>query len=137
MKAVPTAVFAGIVADVPMTLALAKLKESNSNATFLTHAGYSAAGALLYGNLDKSTQLKAPAVVKGAVFGVGVWALGYFRLLPGLMSRRTPHHSAIPERNIQMILAHLAWGVSLALASKEFGKESGKALQDRQQKAAA
>ena len=51
----------------------------------------------------------------GATFGLGVWAGSYLALLPSLGILR-PADEHPMERTILMILAHVVWGGSLAVA---------------------
>ncbi len=69
-------------------------------ATLVSHFGYGAAMGALYSPLDK--KLPLPAVVKGVIFGVVVWA--------GSSAHKEP-----VRRNLMMIAAHLVWGSAMAL----------------------
>src|SRR5947209_12443092 len=82
--------------------------------TLLSHFGYGAAMGTLYSPLDK--KLPLPAVVKGVVFGVVVWACSYFGLLP-LMGISESAHREPGRRNLMMVAAHLVWGSAMGLVT--------------------
>ncbi len=55
-----------------------------------------------------------PPYVSGAVFGLGVWALGYAAVLPALGILAPPEDT--PKRAATMIPAHLVYGITLGPA---------------------
>jgi uncharacterized membrane protein YagU involved in acid resistance len=80
--------------------------------TLIAHFGYGAATGALYAPLAQA--FHPPALLGGAVFGLGVWSASYLGLLPalGILSPATEHPA---RRNALMIGAHVIWGVSLGL----------------------
>jgi len=151
MRAVPRGLLAGFLATGPMTYALMQIFESlpakeksplppatitddlfggtgldrfrdaEIAATMGAHFGYGATVALPYSFL--APHVKAPAVVKGAIYGVGVWGASYLGLLPTLGVRsRAPNMPM--SRNAMMIAAHIVWGAALGIAD-EFLEKHG------------
>ena len=85
--------------------------------TQIAHFGYGAVMGGLYACLAKEAPL--PPAVRGAAFGLAVWAGSYLGLLPALGI----HPSAANQpasRNALMITAHLVWGGSLGLLVEAF-----------------
>lgn len=79
-------------------------------ATTFTHFGFGAAAGSLYPAF--AARLRAKPVASGVGFGVGVWAASYLGWIPalGLLPPATRHPA---QRNVMMILAHVAWGAAL------------------------
>jgi putative membrane protein len=78
-------------------------------ATTIAHFGYGAMMGLLYAPFAKNLPL--PAIVKGLLFGLLVWAASYLGLLPLLgLSGSAPTEPT--RRNLLMIAAHIIWGAS-------------------------
>jgi hypothetical protein len=97
--------------------------------TMLSHFGYGAATGAIYGSVSRS--LPGPAPVRGALFGLGVWAVSYLGLLPALrvMPPATRHPA---PRNALMIGAHVVWGAVMGLlmetaesSARETGQPAG------------
>jgi hypothetical protein len=84
-------------------------------ATTASHFGYGAAAGALYPYA--SAYLPGPALVRGALFGVGVWAASYLGWLPaaGILRPATREPAG---RNAMMIGAHLVWGAATALLAE-------------------
>jgi uncharacterized membrane protein YagU involved in acid resistance len=79
-------------------------------ATLAAHYGYGAAVGAVYGLLAPSLPL--PPALRGVGYGLGVWAVSYLGLLPGM--RLFPPATEEPAgRNALMIAAHLVWGWAL------------------------
>ena len=76
--------------------------------TAAAHLGF---GAVM-GTLFALGSRRRGAVLQGAVFGLGVWAVSYAGLLPklGLMPRPSVDR---PGRPLSMVLAHLVYGGTL------------------------
>ncbi|HVH04692.1 MAG TPA: DUF6789 family protein [Myxococcota bacterium] len=81
-------------------------------ATTASHFGYGGAIGALYPYT--AAHLPAPTLVRGALFGAGVWAVSYLGWLPaaGILRPATREPAG---RNAMMIGAHLVWGVATAL----------------------
>ena len=96
---------------------LEKLDEhARRDLTMMAHFGYGAA----MGSIYASTLHRAPgsSAIKGAAFGLGVWAGSYLGLLPaaGILSPATRHPA---RRNALMVAAHLVWGITTGLITQE------------------
>lgn len=137
-------VLAGLVATAPMSLAMGAMKGllprreryplpphqitadiaekvgageklgpgARSVAAAVGHFGYGAAQGGLYGAIAR--RLPGPAVLKGIVFGLAVWAGSYLGLLP-LTGIYRPATEYPARRNALMIAAHVVWGAGLGL----------------------
>jgi uncharacterized membrane protein YagU involved in acid resistance len=84
-------------------------EHGRQTATIAAHFGYGAATGALYA-------LAAPrgsTLSSGAAYGVLVWVVSYFGIMPGLRILR-PAHDHAGRRNALMIAAHLVWGSTLA-----------------------
>lgn len=83
------------------------------HATLAAHFGYGAATGALYA-------LAGPGgrILQGAAYGVLVWTVSYFGIMPGLRILRPAHDHPL-RRNSLMIVAHLLWGGTMALALRE------------------
>lgn len=136
--------FAGLVATAPMSLAMKLMHEQlpeheqyplppravtmeiaeeagvkerldepeREGLTWAAHFAYGAACGAVYAPLARSSDL--PPALKGAAFGVAVWAGSYLGWLPaaGILRPATEHP---PRRNALMIAAHVVWGVAAGL----------------------
>jgi len=81
-------------------------------ATLFAHYGYGAGSGALYPMV--AGRLPGPQILKGASFGMLLWALSYIGWLPASGLYAT--HFDTKERQSLMITSHLVWGISLALA---------------------
>lgn len=88
-------------------------------ATWVAHFGFGMGAGLLYGPL--SEKVRVPPALKGAMFGLLVWATSYLGWLPGLGILNQPEQQAARPNGL-MIAAHLVWGASLGLLT-EWGRE--------------
>src|SRR3954464_15819716 len=82
--------------------------------TTVGHFGYGAVVGALYP--PAARRLPGSPVVKGAGFGLLVWAASYLGWLPAADVRHSSLRDA-PSRNAVMILAHLVWGGTLGCIS--------------------
>lgn len=92
--------------------------------TAISHFGYGATAGTLYGLFapvlamaDRTRRRVSHVVVvitSGAIFGLAVWAFSYGFLLPALKIVK-PQGERPLRKNVQLIVAHLAWGVSVAV----------------------
>lgn len=86
----------------------------------LAHYAYGGAcGAVLGVALNRSP---LPKPVAGAIFGLAVWGGSYLGLLPAVGVRKSAVNDH-PERSLQMIVAHLVWGVAAAALQDELSVE--------------
>ena len=84
-------------------------------ATTVSHFGYGAATGVLYSPLSKKVPL--PAVVKGVLFGLFIWAASYLGLLPMIGMSASGHREPV-RRNLMMIAAHAVWGATMAVVAE-------------------
>jgi hypothetical protein len=112
-----------------------KLDERGRNATTAAaHIGYGSAAGALYPYASRV--LPGPTALKGALFGVGLWAGSYLGWLPatGVLRSATREPAG---RNAMMIGAHVVWGVATALTAERLiargrRRANGRARQDRE-----
>jgi uncharacterized membrane protein YagU involved in acid resistance len=153
MKAYLAGAVSGFLATVPMTLAMETMhrrlpwreryalppreitmnladaagvkehlpEEGRFAATMAGHFGYGTLVGALYGPLAR--RVKAPAVVKGAAFGITVWTASYLGILP-LVHVLPPATQQPQRRNALMIVSHIVWGIVLALLSERLSSSS-------------
>jgi hypothetical protein len=103
-------------------VALARNGAASDAATSVSHLGYGGAVGALYP--AASAWLPGPPLVRGALFGVGVWAASYLGWLPaaGVLRAATREPAG---RNAMMIGAHLVWGVATALLADRLERWDG------------
>lgn len=77
-------------------------------ATLAAHFGYGAATGALYALVRPRG-----GIPSGAAYGLLVWIVSYFGIMPGLRILRLAHDHPL-RRNALMIAAHLVWGSTLA-----------------------
>jgi putative membrane protein len=94
-------------------------RPQESFVTMVSHFGYGAAMGMIYASI--SSKWDKPAIVKGTVFGFGVWTASYLGWIP-LFGLRTSAPRMSLQRNLMMIAAHVLWGASLGYAEKELKK---------------
>ena len=88
--------------------------------TLAAHFSYGAAAGALYAPLSQS--VSAPPLIKGASFGLAVWAGSYLGLMPALgILRPATKHPA--RRTALMIGAHVVWGSVAGLVVKALDEE--------------
>lgn len=93
-------------------------KRSHRNRlTLLAHLGYGAAAGGIYGLCSKEDSA-GQALVKGMGFGMAVWVLSYLGWLP-LANMPAAAKDESRGRNAMMLAAHLAWGASTGLLTRE------------------
>lgn len=81
-------------------------------AAWAAHFGFGTGAGLFYGSFAEKVQ--APPVLKGAAFGLLVWAISYLGWLPETGILNQPRQQ--PARpNGLMLVAHLVWGMGLGL----------------------
>lgn len=91
-------------------------------ATGVLHFGYGAATGAPYPLV--ANRVRASPVVTGVAFGLGVWAASYLGWIPAARLLR-PATRQPAERNMVMILAHVAWGAALGLTYETLRKKHG------------
>jgi uncharacterized membrane protein YagU involved in acid resistance len=88
-------------------------EHGRQSATLAAHFGYGAATGALYALVRPRG-----GILPGAAYGVLVWTVSYFGIMPGLRILR-PAHEHPGRRNALMIAAHLVWGSTMALTLQE------------------
>lgn len=88
-------------------------ERGRQSTTMAAHFGYGAATGALYALVRRGG-----GIVPGAAYGVLIWAVSYFGLMPGLRILR-PAHDHPRHRNALMIAAHVVWGGTLATTLRE------------------
>lgn len=91
----------------------------NAAAT-LAHYGFGASAGALMSLAVQASPLPRP--VTGALYGLAVWGGSYLGWLPAAGLRRSATREP-SERNVQMIAAHLVWGVVAAALVDRLGVE--------------
>lgn len=82
-------------------------------ATLAAHFGYGAATGALYALVRPRG-----GILAGAAYGVLVWTVSYFGIMPGLRILRPAHDHPL-RRDALMIAAHLVWGSTMAGTLRE------------------
>lgn len=91
-------------------------------ATLAAHFGYGAAMGAIYApveeNIPSSVEGHIPlsALLQGMLFGVLVWAISYFALLP-LLGISESGEREPAQRNLMMLAAHVVWGSTLGITA--------------------
>jgi putative membrane protein len=81
-------------------------------ATLAAHLGYGASMGAAYATVTR--KLPGPPLIKGALFGILVWAGSYLGWLPlGRFEEAAPNETK--QRNSMMIAAHIIWGAVTGL----------------------
>jgi hypothetical protein len=95
-----------------MHLADPHTAQRQTAATTLGHIGYGAATGALFATAQRLLPL--PPMVRGLLFGLGVWGTSYAGWLPatGILP---PPDKRPRGRNLMMVAAHLVWGAVLGL----------------------
>ncbi|WP_413585093.1 DUF6789 family protein [Bdellovibrio sp. HCB274] len=103
--------------------------EIKEQATMLSHFGYGALGGITYAALSEKLPNTSP-LLKGTLFGLGVWAASYYGVIPAL--NLTPKgREMTPNRKLMMAAAHVVWGASLGFAENELRKHDQELLNGR------
>ena len=82
-------------------------------ATLAAHFGYGAATGALYALVRPRG-----GILAGAAYGVLVWTVSYFGIMPGLRILRPAHDHPL-RRDALMVAAHLVWGSTMAGTLRE------------------
>lgn len=85
--------------------------------TLISHFGYGAAAGMGYAPF--APEHGGSPVLRGATYGLVVWASSYLGWLPAL-NILTPATEHPPARNTLMIAAHLVWGAALGTLLHRF-----------------
>jgi uncharacterized membrane protein YagU involved in acid resistance len=81
--------------------------------TLAAHFGYGAATGAFYALVGPRS-----GILPGAAYGILVWTVSYFGIMPSLRILR-PAHEHPRRRNALMIAAHLVWGSAMARTLRE------------------
>ncbi|UOF02512.1 DUF6789 family protein [Bdellovibrio reynosensis] len=104
--------------------------QKQQQVTMVSHFGYGAAAGVVYAFLAEKIPGSNP-LVKGAAFGLAVWAASYYGLIPGL-GLASAGARMTKQRNLMMAVSHVVWGSSLAFAEQEL-RHRGKDMLDGRQ----
>lgn len=88
--------------------------------TTVSHFGYGATMGTLYSLLAKKVPL--PAVVKGPLFGLLIWAASYLGFLPLIGMSESGQKEPV-RRNLMMIAAHVVWGSVMGVVAEVFTRD--------------
>ena len=88
-------------------------EQGRQSATLAAHFGYGAATGALYALLRPRG-----SILPGAAYGLLVWTVSYFGIMPGLRILRPADDHPL-RRNWLMIVAHLVWGSTMASTLRE------------------
>ena len=91
--------------------------------TGVAHFGYGGAMGGVYAAMEPYVDL--PAEVKGAVFGLGVWAGSYLGWLPAA-GIRPPATQRPASENAMMVASHIVYGMVLGKLVESLGREAGR-----------
>lgn len=156
MNRIFTGIWAGLIATGPMTLSFFKFFEelfavkrkplppsqltatienkfgmnpksqtAHANMTMISHFLYGAGTGLLYS--QTMGRMNGNAMVKGAMFGLGVWTASYLGWIPA-MNLEPKAKKMNSARNSMMVISHLVWGLSLAYAEEQLRAEGKQML---------
>jgi uncharacterized membrane protein YagU involved in acid resistance len=101
-------------------------REAQMEATMTSHFAFGAATGILYSLM--APKLKGTPLVKGALFGLGVWSASYMGWIPAFgLKPQAPKMT--PQRNLMMILAHVVWGATLGYNENQM-RHHGETLLD-------
>jgi len=91
-------------------------RSEQQTATWVAHFAFGAGAGALYAPL--SEKVGVPSALKGATFGLLVWAVSYLGWLRGAGIIDQPKQQ--PARsNLLMIVAHLVWGAILGILAEQ------------------
>lgn len=110
--------WSGLAATVPMSLFTSSLfrnfsAEKNKNLVLVAHFGYGILTAIAYATMAKKFKFKS-ALIDGVGFGLITWAASYGELTP-LFKLHPTTNKMIQERKVSMTIAHIVWGIGLAV----------------------
>jgi uncharacterized membrane protein YagU involved in acid resistance len=106
----PREIIEGMLPGVPNQWADERGRQTT---TLAAHFGYGAATGALYALLRPKG-----GILPGAAYGLLVWTVSYFGIMPGLRILR-PAYDHPGRRNALMIVAHLVWGSTMASTLRE------------------
>ncbi len=87
-------------------------REGRLGLTMAAHFAFGTTAGGVYGLLNEKMPL--PPALRGATYGLAVWAVNYLGLLPAIGLYRPPSHEP-PRRKALMMAAHLVWGPVLGV----------------------
>jgi uncharacterized membrane protein YagU involved in acid resistance len=124
---------ATLTSQITQTVGVDQSLAANQRAdlTMVSHFGYGIVCGLIYA--FGTRRFSSSPVLKGSLFGFGVWAASYLGWIPAVGLRASAFKMPA-KRNGLMILAHLVWGASLGFAENEL-RTSGHQMLDGHRKA--
>lgn len=110
--------WSGLAATLPMSLFTSLLfrkfsADKNKNLVLTIHFGYGILTAVIYAKIAQKFKFK-DSLVNGIVFGLTTWVASYGELTP-LFKLHSTTNKMIQERKISMTIAHVVWGIGLAM----------------------
>ncbi|WP_409479506.1 DUF1440 domain-containing protein [Pseudobdellovibrio sp. HCB154] len=87
--------------------------EKNKNFVLVVHFGYGILTAMAYTTVAKKFKFKS-SLLNGIGFGLTTWVASYGELTP-LFKLHSTTNKMIQERKFSMTVAHVAWGIGLAM----------------------
>ena len=94
-------------------------EEEKETATWVSHFGYGAGTGALYGLIGD--RFPGPAVARGVLWGLTVWAVSYLGWLPLTGIRRSATRQP-PRREAVMIAAHIVFGATTGLVHERLSR---------------
>lgn len=88
-------------------------------ASLAAHFAFGAATGAAYAPLAK--RKSAGSNVGGIMYGLGIWTISYLGWVPRWRIM-PPATRQPPQRNALMLLAHVAWGATLAVTTRALGR---------------
>jgi uncharacterized membrane protein YagU involved in acid resistance len=82
--------------------------------SIFAHFGYGALSGMTYALAERVLPL--PRGLRGAVYGLFVWAASYIGWLPAAGTLPPPQRRPV-GRNLLLVLAHFVWGIALDIVS--------------------
>ncbi|HET8910038.1 MAG TPA: hypothetical protein VFN23_01155 [Ktedonobacteraceae bacterium] len=90
------------------------------SAALTSHFAFGASMGSLYSGVAGRWPLnKMPGVLKGGMFGAGVWGAGYLGWVPGMKIAPSAGEDTV-QHNALMVAAHIVWGATLGILDEKF-----------------
>ncbi|WP_413292288.1 DUF6789 family protein [Bdellovibrio sp. HCB185ZH] len=103
--------------------------EAQQEAAMISHYGYGAVFGIAYALLASKIPGSNP-VIKGSLFGLGVWAASYFGIIPAF-NLEPKNRKQTTQRKSLIIGSHIIWGIGMAIAENSLRKRGTRMLDAR------